>query len=268
MPMSHRVVDGLLVAWKARLVGLGHLEAGPAAAGVAVVAVKLSTGDARASQPGSERIILSQVAAVGPVVGMLVGHEIVMVEKRIAGAKAGGHRDHLGVAGCAHVIHLRGTEFLRADDLDVLGCVPGDLSLAHHADVLGGRTVTRLATDPRFGPGCAISVGRQIVVRGELADVTVETGRVECEHPVGPVERGIGPVREMTDTARRRVVPVFLRHVVSNRHDLEPPPVQRRQEIVRVLAAQNMDDGIRLLSGGTRLAHDPVRRAHLGANAR
>ncbi len=48
MSVGHRVVDGLLVARKARFIGLGHLEAGPAAAGVAVVAVELSSGDARA----------------------------------------------------------------------------------------------------------------------------------------------------------------------------------------------------------------------------
>ena len=97
----------------------------------------------------------------------------------------------------------------------------------HGADVLFGRAVARLATDARLGPGGVVGVGCQVVVRREFGDVAIETGGVEGEHAVGPIEGLVAAVGEMPHAAGRHVVPGLLVDVVGQGQHLQAAAVQR-----------------------------------------
>ena len=79
---------------------------------------------------------------------------------------------------------------------------------------------------------------------------------------------GVGAVGEVPHAAGRRVVPGLFVHIVGHWQDLQAPLGHLREEIVGVLAAHDVGDGIRLLSGSTRLTHDPGARAQSARNAR
>ena len=100
----------------------------------------------------------------------------------------------------------------------------------------------------------------QVVVRGQLADVAVEAGGVEGEHAVGPVE---APRRGGRESAARRWPPCRTRPSCGRRRrsaaPAEPAALQGREEIVDVLAAHHVGDGVRLLAVGAAFA-DPARR--------
>ena len=121
--------------------------------------------------------------------------------------------------------------------------------LLHHPYVLAGRPMARFATDARLCPGCAVGVGVQIIVGGELADVAVEAGGIEGEHPVGPIQRLVASVGEVPDAAGRGVVPRLLVDIVGNRQDLEPAALERGEEVVDVLASQDMGERVLPPSG-------------------
>ena len=105
-----------------------------------------------------------------------------------------------------------------------------------------------LAVDARLRPGGAVGVGRQIVVGAELAHMAVEAGGIEGVGPLLPVDRLLGgPGAEVAHPAGRGVEPLFGAHVIGHRQGLEAPPCQRGKEIIDVLAAQGVKDGIFLL---------------------
>ena len=206
--VRHGVLHGCLVAGQARLVGVCALEPWPSTSRVAMVAVELPRADARAREPGGQRVVLTQVAAVGVKVGMLERDQIEMVEERVTRLEARGNGHHLGMARGAHVVHLGRCEIPGPNDLQVLDVVSTGRILLHHPDVLAGRAVARLAAYARLGPGCLVRVGLQVIVGGKLADMTVEACGVEGEEPVGPVERLVLSIGKVPDAGGRRVVPL------------------------------------------------------------
>ena len=102
-----------------------------------------------------------------------------------------------------------------------------------------------LAVDARLRPGGAVGVGVQVVVGAELAHMAVEAGGVEGVGPLLPVDRLLGrPGAEVAHAAGRGVEPLFGAHVIGHRQGLEASPLQGGQEIIDVLAAQGVEDGV------------------------
>ena len=150
-------------------------------------------------------------------------------------------------------------ELLHADDLEIGRNVPLPRLLAHPVVLLRG-AVAGLAVDPRLLPGGLVRVRLEVVLCAHLADVTAEAGRVEGVGLILPEDGGVGALRigEMADAARGRVEPFLLVDVVGDGERLQLAPLERREEIVDVLPADDLLHRVFLLAVGA-LLDDPAR---------
>ena len=195
---------------------------------------------------------------------MFQGDEVEVIEELVARPERQRQRDQLRMAGGAHVVHLRGSKLLGANDLDFFRRVAFFAGL-HRTNVLFGRAVARLATDARLGPRRVVGVGRQVVVRREFRNVAVEAGGVEGEHAVGPIEGLVAAIGKMPHATGRHVVPGFLVDVVCQGQHLQAAAIQRRKKVIDVLPAHDVDDGyLRSPSGRFLERSRPLRRSPHG----
>ena len=87
-----------------------------------------------------------------------------------------------------------------------------------------------------------VAVFLEVVVRRKLADVAVVAGGVERVFGSRPVQRLLGVAGEVPHAASGRVKPLTPAHVVCNWQRLQPATLAGRQEVVDVLAAEDMLD--------------------------
>ena len=181
-----------------------------------------------------------------------------MIEVPLARREGGRDRAHPGVAGVARGIHLPGREGPRADEPQPVRLDATLLGSLIRRHVLMGGPVAGLAVDARLGPRRVVRVGAQIVVPGQLTDVATVAGRVERIQWVRPMHRRIGlGAGEMPDPAGGRVEPSPLVDIVGQRQGLEPSFSVGGQEVVYVLAAEDMGDPMSLPAGRAPLPHIP-----------
>ena len=249
----------LLVTRQAGVVCHGRLlEAVAPARCVAMNAVQPARPGARVHPPPGVGVVLSQVAPVRIEIRGIDAHQVEVVEVALAGRKAVGQGRHLRMAGGAQGVALLDAELPGDDQLDVrrrrgIGRHP-----AKQPCMTRRRPVARLTVDAGLSPLCLVAVALEVVVLRELADVAAEARRVERELPLLPVKRLVAPIAEMPHRARGRVEPFPPPHVVGHRQHLQPAPIQRREEIVNVLAAHHLDDRVLLLPFGAALDYDAL----------
>ncbi len=116
-------------------------------------------------------------------------------------------------------------------------------------------------------PGSAqdvlVAVRLNPVVIGELADVATETRGVERVRRFGPVQGLVRPHGNMAHRAARHVEPLLAPQIETHRQDLQPPALQRGQEIKDVLAAHRLLDAIAPPSTRTALDDDSLGNVSL-----
>src|ERR1035438_10469346 len=100
-----------------------------------------------------------------------------------------------------------------------------------------------LAIDAGLSPGGMVAVGLQVVVLGKLADVATETGGVEGQRPVLPVERLVAAVAEMAHGTGGGVEPFMAADVIGHRQHLQPAALQRSEEVEKNLSANRLHHG-------------------------
>ena len=95
--------------------------------------------------------------------------------------------------------------------------------------------MTSLTVDSRLPPLCPVGVRRNIVVLRQLAHVTPVTGRIERQHRVFPVERGVSR-DNMPHHAGRGIVPLLRFYIERRGQYLQFPALKGSEKIIYVFA--------------------------------
>lgn len=190
--------------------------------------------------PPGHGVILAPITPIRTEIFMLQTDQVEMIKK--AGARDIGtcERRQSCMARGAEIIALRVGHGPGDDNLQVHGGLIGRRRLTH-PDMILPRPMAGFAIDARLRPGRVVRIPGLIIAGGELAYMTPETGGIEREKAVRPLQCFVVPSFKMPDAASGIVIPDLLLHIERQRQHLKLAALQRGQEVIDILPAQNVD---------------------------